>query len=147
MKTEELYCSLEVSKLAKEKGFDEICEFFYTERGKKIDVSGYFQDGKFFDKNLSRNSANWNYVEQGGRLTSLVAAPTIKQLEEWLSQKEIVVYVVPIVVKGISKNKTKWKSNLHKRGIRNNTPELALNNGLLIALKQLKDEQVSTTNS
>jgi hypothetical protein len=44
------------------------------------------------------------YIEQGGRLTSLVAVPTIKQLEDWLSQKEIVVKNILEALQSIKQN-------------------------------------------
>lgn len=128
---EEDYCSFEVSKLAKEKGFDWECLFFFDKDGKEVEPAEENHYGCEGGMHLSEWFRNYNI--------RFISKPTHSLLQKWLREKhKIYVFVQPTIVLGISKEKTKWKSNFHKKGILNNTAELAMDNGLLEALKLVK---------
>lgn len=78
------YCSFEISKLLKEKGFDGWCDYFYDDpRRQELRT----KDGE--DK-------YWN----GHLWDDEYAAPTHQMVMKWLRKKGIYVYVEPYMVGG-----------------------------------------------
>lgn len=73
------YCSYEVSKLLKEKGFDCECRDYYH-------IDGHFYSEDF--------KSNWNNSK--GELT-LFSAPTHQMAMKWLREKSIYIYVEPFI--------------------------------------------------
>ena len=67
MKIKEAYCSFEVSKLMKEKGFDEPCIGFYNPI-----------DGCFFEASIRKS---WDYNRHGS-----INAPTHQMALKWLRE-------------------------------------------------------------
>lgn len=72
----EAYCSFEVSKLLKEKGFDELCYKFYTHDTKEV----YREDIPCC------NSRSDDY-----------ASPTHQMAIAWLREKHFIIVVTPVL--------------------------------------------------
>lgn len=81
------YCSYEVAKLLKEKGFDEKCPSYYRVQDSKIDLLWNHFEGKL----ISNSELNQYFV----------SAPTHQMAMKWLrEEKGIYVYVEPYLLGG-----------------------------------------------
>ena len=82
--TREDYCSFEISKILKEKGFDWMCKGYYNKDDE--DKEPYFGDGEGAD--------NWN--NQAPSVRDLwFSAPTHQMAMKWLREKHK-IYAAPI---------------------------------------------------
>jgi hypothetical protein len=81
---EEIYISFETSKLAKEKGFEELCFYHYTKQGKLIEP--HLENGSStdveFNVELNELLENHNYKHW-----DKYSAPTQSLLQKWLREK------------------------------------------------------------
>ncbi len=83
---EELFATFELSKLAKEKGFDEDC-FCYFELGG--DEQAYLEEVVYYEDN--RKNSNFNTVD------FICTAPLYDQLTNWLRDvKDIDITIMPV---------------------------------------------------
>lgn len=71
------YCSLEISKLLKDKGFNEICAGYYDRKGR-------------FDMTLSKvNNIRW----EGHYIAGNISAPTLQMAMAWLREKDVYIEI------------------------------------------------------
>lgn len=89
----ERYCSFEVSKLLREKGFDEPCRAVYEEK-------------------ILRNTL-CDYLNS--QLSSYACAPTHQMAIDWIGEKHnILIWFSPVIPESISKDDTvfywEWKA-------------------------------------
>jgi len=97
--TREDYCSYELSKLLKEKGFDWDCIACYTTNGELKDI--------IHNTTGEVEECDWNNVSQTYlKVIGLASwygntsAPTHQTVMKWLRKKGIYVYVEPYIVGG-----------------------------------------------
>lgn len=75
--TREDYCSFELSKLLKEKGFDEYCRCYY------------------FSENNERYYAN-EVPRNNHKLDADLACPTHEMAMKWLREKDVDIIIMPL---------------------------------------------------
>lgn len=81
----EAYCSFEVAKLLKEKGFTWPCHYTYH---------GDITSVPFFHRKVK----NFNGEEYSGKTTEWVSCPTLQMAMKWLrEEKNILIYVYPVI--------------------------------------------------
>lgn len=79
------YCSFEISKLLKEKGFDWMCNGYYNKDDE--DSEPYFGDGEGAD--------NWN--NQAPSVRDLwFSAPTHQMAMKWLREEDVDIIIMPL---------------------------------------------------
>ena len=79
---QEDYCSFEVAKLLKEKGFDAECRAAYTNYGKLFTT----QIQQYITNILCDKGYLWDCT-----------APTLQMVMKWLREKSIYIYVEPFI--------------------------------------------------
>lgn len=83
---EELFATFELSKLAKEKGFDEECFCYFELGGDKV---GYLEEIVYYE--LERRNSTINIID------SECTAPLYDQLTNWLrDEKDIDITIMPV---------------------------------------------------
>ena len=82
------YCSYEVAKLLKEKGFNESCYTYYDDIDDSINR---------FDKGLhfSNTSYPWGVPYDISKAKKYVVAPTLQMAMKWLREKNIIIVIQP----------------------------------------------------
>jgi len=83
------YVSFEIAKLLKEKGFDELTGFVYSENGELMKLSDF--GVRYLSNNDCDDYPHWQFPFEG--VTSIVSAPTLQMVMKWLREKEIFVEV------------------------------------------------------
>ena len=107
---QERYCSFDVARLLKEKGFDEPCRTYYGDDKFNNDVCNQFYQ--------------WNSKSPFGH----ISAPTHQMACDWLREKGIFMYVEPFItissrgynLEGykpwVTEFKKNWFNPLHEQG-------------------------------
>ena len=103
--TQEAYCSFEVAKLLKEKGFNEPTKKVWYEHVPSQNIAHKREAGSkkldyfYWDENTERNSLYTNDTNKKGMPTYITgkvySAPTHQMATAWLRTKHIIIVVQP----------------------------------------------------